>query len=178
MTTGHSTDKQTGPTQDEKVRTLVDLVADAKIAMLTTMTQDGRHLSRPMGLQEVEFDGDLWFFAYDDSNKALEIAAHPQVNVSFANPKGTSWTSIAGAAEIVHDRARAEKYWSPLLRAWFPDELDTPGLALIKVHAQSAEYWDGPSSKVVQLLGIVRAAVTRDENKLIDTQNEELDLPR
>ena len=37
--------------------------------MLTTMTADGKHVSRPMGLQEAEFDGDLWFFAYDDSAK-------------------------------------------------------------------------------------------------------------
>ncbi len=176
MTSGHTTDKQTSPEQDEKLRTLVDLVADAKIAMLTTMTEDGRHLSRPMGLQEVEFDGDLWFLAYDDSPKARQITVNPQVNVSFANSKGTAWTSISGTAEVVHDRAKAEQFWNPMLRAWFPEELETPGLALIKVHADSAEYWNGPSSRVVQLIGIVRAAVTRDETKLIDTQNEEIKL--
>ena len=177
MTSGHTTDTQTSADQDEKLRTLVDLVADAKIAMLTTMTQDGRHVSRPMGLQEVEFDGDLWFFAYDDSNKAREIAVNPQVNVSFANAKGTAWASVSGAAEVVHDRAKAEQFWNPMLRAWFPDELETPGLGLIKVHAESAEYWSGPNSRVVQLIGIVRAAITRDGDKLIDTQNEELTLP-
>ena len=44
------------------------------------------------------------------------------------------------------------------------------------MHADSAEYWNGPSSRVVQLIGIVRAAITRDETKLIDTQNEEIKL--
>ena len=177
MTTSPASDRPDGPTRDEKMRTLVDLVADARIAMLTTVAADGRLMSRPMGLQEVEFDGDLWFFVDDASHKAAELAANPQVNVSFANPKGTSWTSITGTAEVVHDRAKAEQFWNPLLRAWFPDELDTPGLALIKVHADSAEYWDGPGSRLTQLVGIVRAAVTRDEGKLIDTQNEEVSLP-
>ncbi len=42
---------------------VADLVRRARVAMLTTTTQEGRHVSRPMGLQEVDFDGDLWFFA-------------------------------------------------------------------------------------------------------------------
>jgi general stress protein 26 len=32
--------------------------------------------------------------------------------------------------------------------AWFPDGLDTPGLTLIKVEADTAEYWEGPTSTV------------------------------
>ena len=51
-------------------------ISDAKVAMLTTTTPDGRSVSRPMALQEAEFDGDLWFFAYDDSAKARQISAH------------------------------------------------------------------------------------------------------
>lgn len=47
-------------------RHITRLMTDAKVAMLTT-TADGRRVSRPMGLQKAEFDGDLWFFAYDDS---------------------------------------------------------------------------------------------------------------
>lgn len=46
-----------------------------------------------------------------------------------------------GRAELVQDRARAEEMWSALLKTWFPDGLETKGLAMIKVHAKSAEYW-------------------------------------
>jgi hypothetical protein len=48
-----------------------------------------------------------------------------------------------------------------LLKAWFPDGLDTPGVTLLKVHATSAEYWESAhSSRVVELLGFAKAAVT------------------
>ncbi|RIX28427.1 pyridoxamine 5'-phosphate oxidase family protein [Amnibacterium setariae] len=141
---------------------VADLVKNARVAMLTTMTEDGKHLSRPMGLQEVEFDGDLWFFAYDDSAKVAQIRAMPSVNVSFTDDKGHSWTSIAGEAQIVHDRAKAEQLWTPVLKAWFPDELETPGLTLIKVEADSAEYWEGPTSTVAFAAKNLRAAVTGD----------------
>lgn len=133
------------------VQHLAELIDGAQISMFTTTDATGKLVSRPMALQEAEFDGDLWFFTYDDSTKAGEIVANPAVNVSFANDKSSEWTSLSGTAQVLHDRAKAEQLWSPPLKTWFPDDLDTPGLALIKVHAESAEYWESPSSKVVRL---------------------------
>ncbi len=138
---------------------VTELVRDARICMLTTMTADGRQVSRPMALQEAEFDGDLWFFAYADSAKSAQIRTHPEVNVSFSTKQ--SWVSVTGTAEQVSDRAKAEQLWNPLLKAWFPDGLDTPGVTLLKVHATSAEYWESAhSSRMVELLGFAKAAVT------------------
>jgi general stress protein 26 len=159
----------------DSAATLAELVNRARICMLTTMTPDGQHVARPMAVQEVEFDGDLWFFAYAESDKVGEIGANPQVNVSFSNPKQSEWTSIAGTAEIVIDPAKAEELWSAPLRAWFPDGPKSPGLVLLKVHADTAEYWSGPSSKVVRLLGAARAAITRDPDKF-PADNETVEL--
>jgi len=157
------------------VATVAKLVERATICMFTTMTPDGQHVARPMAVQEVEFDGDLWFFAYAESAKVGEIGANPQVNVSFSNSKQSEWTSIAGRAEVIVDRAKADELWSAPLKAWFPDGPETAGLVLLKVHADAAEYWSGPSSKVVRLLGAARAAVTRDPDKF-PSENETVDL--
>ena len=148
-------------TEQEKRETVKELVKDARICMLTSMTADGRHVSRPMAVQDVEFDGDLWFFAYADSDLIEQIARHPQVNVSFSDGKQHAWVSIAGPAMRTDDRAKAEELWNPLLKAWFPDGLETPGLTLVKVLAESAEYWESAhSSKVITLMGYAKAAVT------------------
>lgn len=160
--------------QDDRAK-VAELVERAQTAMLTTMTVDGDHLSRPMAVQEVEFDGDLWFFTYDDSDKCTQIASNPQVNVSFSNDKKSEWTSIAGTAEVVHDRAKAEELWSKPLETWFPDGLETSGLALIKVHASSAEYWDAATSKVKQLLGMGRA-ITNDDPDEFPSENRTVEL--
>ncbi|MFZ8758369.1 pyridoxamine 5'-phosphate oxidase family protein [Microbacterium sp. HMH0099] len=145
--------------------TVIKLIDRAHTAMLTTMTEDGRHVSRPMAVQEVEFDGDLWFFSYEDSDKVRQIQSSPQVNVALANEKKSEWTSISGTAEVVRDRAKAEELWSKPLEAWFPDGLDTPGLILLKVNGETAEYWDASSSKVKQLLGMVRAVNKNDPDE-------------
>ncbi|MEU5913794.1 pyridoxamine 5'-phosphate oxidase family protein [Micromonospora sp. NPDC047527] len=149
------------PTNATEARARVtELVRDARICMLTTIALDGRQVSRPMGLQEAEFDGDLWFFASADSAKVRQIRVNPEVNVAFSDQKRSAWVSVSGTATEGFDRARAEQLWNPVFRVWFPDGLDTPGLTLIKVHASSAEYWDSPSSTVVNLFGFAKAVVT------------------
>ncbi len=148
-------------TEQEKRDKVRELVKDAKICMFATMTADGRHVSRPMALQEVEFDGDLWFFTYADSDLVEQINHHPQVNVSFSDAKQNNWTSVSGAAERTDDPAKAKDLWSPVLKAWFPEGLETPNLTLVKVHADTAEYWESAhSSRVVTMLGYAKAAVT------------------
>ena len=67
--------------------------------------------------------------------------------MSFANNKQSEWTSLSGKAEVIHDRQQAERLWAVPLKIWFPDGLDTNGLSLIKVHVDSAEYWESPSSR-------------------------------
>ena len=62
-------------THDDDVAKVAELIKDARIAMLTTVGADGSLVSRPMGVQDVDFDGDLWFFADDDSHKVHEIEA-------------------------------------------------------------------------------------------------------
>ncbi|NIZ90360.1 pyridoxamine 5'-phosphate oxidase family protein [Kineococcus rubinsiae] len=152
-------------TEHDDRQHIADLVSNAKVAMLTTMTPEGRHVSRPMALQEAEFDGDLWFFAYEDSAKATQVAADPEVGVSFTDAKNHSWTSITGRARVVHDRTKAEQLYTRVLKAWFPDGLDTPGLVLIKIEADTAEYWEAPSSTTAFVLGNLRAAVTANPAK-------------
>ncbi|MFG2055771.1 pyridoxamine 5'-phosphate oxidase family protein [Micromonospora sp. NPDC048930] len=141
-------------------RRVTELIRDARVCLLTTTAVDGRLVSRPMALQAAEFDGDLWFFAYADSAKIRQIRVNPQVNVGFSDQRGNAWVSVAGTAQEGWDRARAEWLWHPLLRTWFPDGPDTPGITLLKVHAAAAVCRDASGGAVVDLLGFAPAAVT------------------
>ncbi len=53
-----------------------------------------------MKTQEVEFDGDLWFFTKKETDKYREILQNSDVNVTYA---GKSYVSVRGKAEIVED---------------------------------------------------------------------------
>ena len=158
----------------EHIAKLADLIKDVRIAMLTTTRPDGRLVSRPLGTQEVEFDGDLWFATGADSAKIAEIAANPFVNVSYASTSSNTFVSVSGRAEVVHDRARIEQMWSPAMSLFFPGGKDDPNLRLIHVNAETAEYWDGPGTLVGKALYLMLTAVT--DNPAILSENELIDL--
>ena len=47
------------PDREENIRKLHDLAKGMHVAMLTTQGEDGRLFSRPLGVAEIEFDGDM-----------------------------------------------------------------------------------------------------------------------
>jgi general stress protein 26 len=145
---------------DDDVQKLAKLIKSIKYAMLTTAMPDGTLRSRPMATQAGEFDGTLWFFTHDNTGKVDEIRNDQHVNLAYADPSHNRWVSVSGRASVVRDRRKAEELWTEIHRAWFPDGLDDPTLALLRVDVTDAEYWDGPSTKVAQLAGFVKALVT------------------
>ena len=142
---------------DDGKKKVAELVRGQKIAMLTTTDETGRLGSRPMALQEVEFDGDLWFFAERDSGPVTTLALHPQVNVSVAG-NGT-WVSVAGTASIVDDPAKKEELWNAGAAAWLPQGPTDPSVVLIRVDGETAEYWDTPG-RISTALSFAKAKVT------------------
>jgi general stress protein 26 len=141
----------------EKLR---DLIKGIRTAMLTTIDADGSLHSRPMATQEAELDGDLWFFTGASSPKVAEVGRDRRVNLSYAAPDDNRYVSVSGTARLVLDKAKAKELWNPILKAWFPEGLDDPNLALLQVKVEKAEYWDAPSSKMVQLVGFLKAIAT------------------
>ena len=138
---------------------LWEKIEDVRVAMMTTSDKDGSLRSRPMYTQQAEFDGELWFFTADDSGKVEEISQEHQVNLNYAEPKSSLYVSVSGTAELVKDRSKIEELWSPMLKAWFKGGIDDPHLALLRVRVSRAEYWDDTSSKMSQLVGMVKSAL-------------------
>jgi general stress protein 26 len=153
MTATHSHDPK-------DVETLAKLIHNIKIAMLTTVVDERMLRSRPMATQQAPFDGALWFFAQADTGLVKEISADDRVNVSYADPSDNRYVSVSGHAAVTRNREKAEALWTELHRAWFPKGLDDPNLALLRIDVTDAEYWDAPSSKMVQLAGFVKAMIT------------------
>jgi general stress protein 26 len=139
---------------------VAELLKGERFGFLTTITMDGRLTSRPMTLQEVEFDGDLWFFAERDSRKVAHIAANSHVGVTLTS--NDTWISLDGDAVIVEDREKAKELWNQWVAAWLPQGPQDPSVVLIKVNGHSAEYWDTPGGRIASVISFVKAKVTGD----------------
>ncbi len=125
--------------------TLHDLAKKMKgidIATLATHTEGGEIAGRPMSNNgDVEYDGDSFYFTYDKARTVSDIERDPKVSLSFTGKHGF-WATVEGEAELIRDKATFEDHWNKDLEKWFEDGIDTPGLVLIKVHANRIKYWD------------------------------------
>jgi general stress protein 26 len=147
-------------THDENVKKLAKLIKGINIAMMTTATDDGSLRSRPMATQKEDFNGQLWFFTDAESGKVFEIEHDRHVNLSYADPSSSRYVSISGRASLVRDKAKVKELWSPAMKAWFPNGVDDPKIALLRIDVEQAEYWDTPGGTVVHAIGFVKATLT------------------
>lgn len=160
--------------QNEPLAKLRELIEDIQIASLVTMESDGSLRSRPMATQKLGREPELWFFTTDFSATVDDVLLHPQVCVSYAAPDKSRYVSVSGAAELVRDPAKVRELWNPLLKAWFPQGVDDPDLALLRVDIVTAQYWNAPGSKLVQLFAMVRAIATGESAAATMGQSEKL----
>ncbi len=156
----------------EDTRKVAELLKDQRFGFLTTTTPEGKLTSRPMTLQEVEFDGDLWFFAERGSHPVQHVQTAPQVNVGVGS--GGTWVSLTGHASVVDDVAKKKELWNSGVEAWFPQGPEDPSVVLLKVEGDSAEYWDSPGGRLATAFSFVKAKTTGQ--RIEGGETEKVDL--
>ena len=143
-----------------QIAELKSKIKSIRFAMFTTADDNGHLQSRPMTNQEMDAEGNLWFFTSSETELWQNIAIHPHVNLSFAEPADSVYVSVSGRAERVVDRATIKEMWNPAVQAWFPHGPDDPHAMLVRVVSDSAEYWDSNASTMVQLYKMAKAVLT------------------
>ncbi len=146
--------------QEEAVKKFKKLAEDVRVCMFITNTNAEDEHTRPMSTIEVEEDGTLWFFTDIRSIKIEEVAADKEVHLTYAHPGKESYMDVWGSAKIVTDKQQIKDKWSPIIKAWFPDGVDDPNIALLKIKPNQCYYWDAETGKMVQFLKMAAAAIT------------------
>lgn len=123
-----------------KQERLYDVIKDFDNALLVTSATGGRNHVRPMHIAEIREDGDIFFATSTESPKVAEIAANPEVVVTFQSSR--QFAAVYGRAEVVKDRSLIDQLWSEAWKVWFPKGKEDPTLCLIRVDGSEGEYWD------------------------------------
>ncbi len=141
-------------------KTLADIsekMRDIDFTMLSTHAANGTIASRPMSNnREVDYDGDSVFFTCDDTQMVADIKGDARVGLTFQGKAGLFgvrpfFVAVEGKAELIRDKSAFEAHWTSGLDRWFKQGVDTPGLTLIKIHADRVHYWDGEDEGEVKL---------------------------
>jgi general stress protein 26 len=129
---------------------LREIIDSFDTAMLVTRAPDGGLRSRPLAIADAEPDGELYFATHIDSGKIDEIEADARVNVSMQGK--TKFVSVTGRARIERDRTLIARLWEDSWRIWFPQGKDDPGLCLLHIEPEEAEYWDNSGARGLRFL--------------------------
>ena len=143
---------------DNEITKVAELAAGIPIGMMTTVDQDGTLVARPMAQQEVEFDGDLWFFAERDSRKVFHLKRNPHLAVTLAS--NSTWLSLDGTGHVIHDVDKAKELWNASVEAWFPQGPEHPSIVLIKMEVATAQYWNTPGGVIASVFSFVKSRIT------------------
>ena len=133
----------------EALEKFKNIVEDVKTCMFITNTAGNNEHTRPMATIEVEDNGTLWFYTDVRSIKVEEVNDQHTVHLVYAHPGKSAYLDIWGKAK-----------WSPVVKAWFPDGITDPNLALLKVQPQEAYYWEAKSGKMVQFFKMAASIAT------------------
>lgn len=148
--------------REEANKKIKDLVDNADICLFTTDLTTLPLKTRPMSRQEVDKEGNIWFFSDKDSDKNRDIEKDDRVQLFFSNKSSSEYLSLYGTASIIIDMEKAKELWSAPMKIWFKDAED-PNLSILKVVPQDGYYWDTKDGKLVSLFKMVIGAITGKE---------------
>lgn len=144
----------------EGIEKLKDLAEKARVCMFCTDLRHHPVAARPMSLQEVDEEGNLWFISSKESNKNFDIKEDKKVQLFFMNNSNYEFLSVYGDAFIYTDQSTIEEKWSSFANAWFEEGKEDPNVTIIRVQPTDTYYWDTKAGKMVSFLSFAWAAVT------------------
>jgi general stress protein 26 len=147
-------------TNQDAIDKIKDLVKSEQMCLFTTQLTSVPLSTRPMSAMETDEHGNIWFFSAKSSDKNLHIQADPRVQLFFSHPASSEFLSVYGSASITTDPEKIDKYWSSIIKAWFPEGKDDPELTLLKVAPEEAYYWDTKNNKMISMVKILTSVVT------------------
>lgn len=115
--------------------------------------------TRPMSVQKVDEQGNLWFLSANDSHKNEDIRFDPFVQLLFQGSKYSDFLSLYGIATITKDKEIIKNLWEPLYKVWFTEGENDPRITAIKVETKEGYYWDNKHGNAVALVKTVIGAI-------------------
>ncbi len=156
---------------NEHLDTVVEIMRETRIAILTFTDGQGRLVSMPMGTQDFEEPGTVYFLTQRNSEKVGAITERPAVNVSYSSSAG--WVSLAGEAHLSDDRAKLKELWDASADIWMEGDSNDPNAALLVVKGDTAEFWESPG-KLAGAVGMVKGLVSDETPDIGDNATVQL----
>lgn len=137
--------------EKQEIQKIKDIIEESKVGMMATNLGQSPYNVFPMGTQQVDGNGDLWFFSSRKSDHFRDISTDSRVIITYVNESRQEYLSIVGDAVPIMATSKVDELWNPMLNTWFKGKTD-PNLVLLNVKIEQAKYWDSETNRMVPLL--------------------------
>ena len=130
---------------------------------LLGLDQPGYH-AQPMTAFREEETGTIWFFTRDDTDLAKDagVGGAQSAMFHYGSKDQNVWACIAGDLSVHgHDREIIDRYWNPVLAAWYPDGKDDARLTILRFDADDGRVWVSKGGLIKFAFEIAKANLTK-----------------
>ena len=135
---------------------------DERMGMLGLVGEGGGHFHPMTAFCEKDL-ATIWFFTRRDSELVRRLVQGGKAMFNLVAKDRGLWACMSGVVTEQHDAARIDKYWGPVVSAWFPEGKDDPELTLLRLDADDAEVWISEKGPIRFAFEIAKANLTDTE---------------
>jgi len=147
--------------QAEAEEKLWEALEDTRTGMLGIVGGEPQHFQPMTGFEDRE-GGALWFFTRDDTDLARDVeAGGAEAMYTLVTKKTDLYACLGGRLSVVHDRRIVDRFWNPVVAAWYPDGKDDPHLRLIRFDLADARVWINDKGPVKFFYEVAKANLTK-----------------
>jgi general stress protein 26 len=103
----------------------------------------------------------IWFFTRDDTEIVTEIGDGCEGRLTLASKDTKVHADITGALTTAHDPERVEKYWGPMVAAWYPEGKEDPHLILLRFAPVEGHVWASTQGVIRLAFEVTKANLTK-----------------
>ena len=144
-----------------KLKKLVESITTSFFC--TDLNNENGSTATIMTAQQVDSEGNIWFFSGLDSDRNRDIKKDSKVQLYFSDISNHTYLVANGEATSSTDKEKMKELWNPLLKIWFKDGVEDPNISLLKVSTNNAYYWDNEGGKMVNFVKMIASAITGND---------------
>ena len=135
-----------------------EISKDGRTVMLGAQVHPMQHFQPMTAFCEPE-EGLVWFFTRSDTELARSIAEGKDA-MMVAQDGHKFQACVGGELTLQVDPARVEKYWNPVVAAWYPKGKTDPHLTMLCLDVSDAQVWISEGGPIKFAFEVAKANLT------------------
>lgn len=145
--------------KENAVEQIWERLSDARFVMLGS-TNPAHHM-QPMTPQVADDRGEIWFYS-DNTSELFEAASQTPGNVHMCLGDKDYQACISGRLSVGQDQEMVDRFWSPVVAAWFEGGKADPKLGMLRLQPVDAAIWATDANSVTFAWEMAKANI-KDE---------------